>query len=68
METLIQKIQNIYGGEIRSNDTIVFTHNDNRFCLTDGTLYCVTDDMEFLPGFTRVKTIRAVQKFVSLRD
>ena len=63
---LIEAVAKQFNGTVTANDTVKFSYGEDDYCLTDGTLYAVVDN-RFLPGFKKVKTLKAVEKFVQLR-
>lgn len=67
MSALIQEVTAKYNGKASATDSVKFQVNGDNFCLTDGTLYAVTDEGQFLPGFKKVRNLAAVEKFINLR-
>ena len=66
MTTLINKVAEKFNVAPTSAYSISFSFGDDDYCLTDGTLYAVCDG-QFLPGFKKVKTMKALENFVSAR-
>lgn len=67
MSALIQEVAAKYNGKVNAADSVKFQVNGDNFCLTGGTLYAVTDEGQFLPGFKKVSSLAAVEKFINLR-
>ncbi|AUR84278.1 hypothetical protein NVP1052A_49 [Vibrio phage 1.052.A._10N.286.46.C3] len=65
-QLLIQKVASHFGGEVTSNDSVKFSFGGDDYCLTDGTIYAVVDGA-FLPGFSKAKSLLAVENFVAER-
>ena len=65
MQALINAVAEKYNGVI-SNGFVKFTCGDADFCFTDGVMYQECDG-KFSPGFQRVRTLAAVDRFVDLR-
>ena len=66
MTTLINKVAAKFNVTPVNNDSINFSFGEDDYCLTDGTLYAVCEG-QFLPGFKKVKTMLALENFVSAR-
>lgn len=66
MTTLINKVAAKFNVTPLNNDSISFSFGEDDYCLTDGTLYAVCEG-QFLPGFKKVKTMLALENFVSAR-
>ena len=66
MKTLINKVAEKFNVKPQSATSINFSFGDDDYCLTDGTLYAVCDG-QFLPGFKKVKSIKALENFVAAR-
>jgi len=66
MKTLINKVAEKFNVAPVSADSINFSFGEDDYCLTGGTLYAVCDG-QFLPGFKKVKTMKALENFVSAR-
>ena len=66
MTTLINKVSKKFNVAPISADSINFSFGEDDYCLTDGTLYAVCDG-KFLPGFKKVKTMLAIENFVTAR-
>ena len=64
--TLINKVAIKFNTTATNNDSVSFSFGEDDYCLTDGTLYAVVDG-KFLPGFKKVKSLLAVENFVSAR-
>jgi hypothetical protein len=66
MKSLITKVAEKFNVTPISNDSVKFSFGEDDYCLTDGTLYAVCEGA-FLPGFKKVKTMLALENFVSAR-
>ena len=64
--TLINKVAIKFNTTATNNDSVSFSFGEDDYCLTGGTLYAVVDG-KFLPGFEKVKSLLAVENFVSAR-
>lgn len=62
---LAEKIANEFNGSLINGDAH-FNLGDSQFAFTDGTIY-QSFDGKLCQGYKKVKTLKAVQKFVSLR-
>lgn len=67
MTNLINKVAETFNGLVTSTDTVEFSFGEDTYVLTDGTLYATMEDGSFLPGFKKVRTLKAVETFVALR-
>ena len=65
MQALISAVAAKYNGVI-DNGVVKFTCGETDFCLIDGIMYQDIDG-ELSPGFQRVRTMSAVDRFVDLR-
>ena len=66
MENLINKVAEKFNVMPTNSDSINFSFGEDDYCLTDGTLYAVSDG-KFLPGFKKVKTMLSLERFVTAR-
>lgn len=66
MTSLVNKVAAKFNVKPNNSDSINFSFGEDDYCLTDGTLYA-TCDGHFLPGFKKVKTMLALENFVSAR-
>ena len=66
MNKLIAKVAKKFNVTPTSDDSIRFSFGDDDYCLTDGTLYSVIDG-QFSLGFKKVKTMLALENFVTAR-
>ena len=66
MKSLITKVAAKFNVTPINNDSIKFSFGEDDYCLTDGTLYAVSEG-QFLPGFKKVKTMLALENFVTAR-
>jgi hypothetical protein len=66
MKSLITKVAEKFNVTPINEDSIKFSFGEDDYCLTDGTLYAVCDG-QFLPGFKKVKTMLALENFVTDR-
>jgi hypothetical protein len=67
MGKLVNEVAAKFNGKIIDDTSVAFSFGDDRYCLTDGTVYAVADDGAFLPGFKKVKSLLAVENFVASR-
>ena len=67
MKNLVQQVAEKFNGNITSTDTVEFVSGEDKFCLTDDRLYAVTDDGDLLPGCSKVRNLKSVEKFIALR-
>lgn len=67
MKNLVNQVAEKFNGTIIFDDTVNFSFGEDDYCLTDGTLYATLDDGTFLPGFKKVRSLRAVENFVAER-
>lgn len=67
MEKLVNEVAAKFNGKVIDDSGVKFSFGDDDYCLTDGTLYAVTEDGIFLPGFKKVKSLLAVENFVAAR-
>ena len=68
MNKLVKVVAEKFNGKIISDDSVEFNFGDDKYCLTDGTVYAVTDCGDFLPGFKKVRGLLAVETFVAARS
>lgn len=68
MKKLVNQVSAKFNGHITDDTSVKFSFGDDLYCLTDGTIYAVTDDGDFLPGFKKVKSLLAVENFVAERS
>ncbi len=68
MKSLINDVAAKFNGYITDEVSVKFSFGDDDYCLTDGTIYAVTDDGAFLPGFKKVKSLLAVENFLAARS
>lgn len=68
MKELVNQVSAKFNGYIAGDTSVKFSFGDDNYCLTDGTIYAVTDDGELLPGFKKVKSLLAVENFVAARS
>ena len=66
MNALINKVAAKFKASATNQDSVTFSFGEDDYCLTDGTLYATVDG-KFLPGFKKVKTLKAVENFVADR-
>ena len=67
MKNLINEVTAKFNGKNIDGSSVKFSFGDDDYCLTDGTIYAVTEDGVFLPGFKKVKSLLAVENFVAER-
>ena len=67
MGKLMEQVANKFGGNIIDANSVSFNFGDDAYVVTDGAIYAVTDEGDFLPGFKRVKNILAIENFVAAR-
>lgn len=67
-KSLVSQVAEKFNVNPMNDDSVKFSFGDDKYCLTDGTLYAVADDGSFLPGSKKVKGLLAVERFVSLRS
>ncbi len=68
MKALIDYIEKSYKINKKQPDAIFFDCGEASFCLTDWTIYATSEDgTEFYSTGSKAKTVKAVDKFVSLR-
>ena len=67
MSKLINEVAAKFNGKIIDGSSVKFSFGEDGYCLTNGTIYAVTEDGVFLPGFKKVKSLLAVENFVAAR-
>ena len=67
MSKLVNQVAAKFNGHIIDGASVKFSFGDDNYCLTDGIIYAVTDDGDFLPGFKKVKSLLAIENFVAAR-
>lgn len=68
MKKLVNEVAAKFNGKILDDSGVKFSFGDDDYCLTDGTIYAVTEDGVFLPGFKKVKSLLSVENFVAARS
>ena len=67
MKKLVNEVAEKFNGKILDDSSVRFSFGDDGYCLMDCTIYAVTEDGVFLPGFKKVKSLLAVENFVAAR-
>ena len=67
-KSLVRQVAEKFNVRPMDDNSVKFSFGDDNYCLTDGTLYAVSDDGSFLPGFKKVKGLLAIEHFVALRS